>query len=416
MKGLYCNLFLFSFFISITVPIFPQYTQGMMYHVLLISMLPMLILPFVLKIDKNILNSLFVIFLLYSILTSLSLMYEDDADFSSVIAGFKIIYFFLYILMACVFATIYQSASTKFINVYYYTIYFSLIAGIIEIAYPSISYFLYKRSDVEILDDKLSSIFNTTYHYAFYLLFGFIHSLICFFERIKRERYSFKKYRLSLVTALIILCFILLTQSRMFVMTAVGFFVSVFVIILMKYFIRPKIFISILVFVSAVCTILIYYIDFLSTKFYYVVNGLTFLFSDGVQFSGGGTGSFNTRVNQILFSLNEISQHPAIGAGTGKGLYLESLYSYLIYKYAFPGLFLYFLCLIMLLICAYKNIHYAKNVDEICFSRTCFYFLLLSPFYFLSGPLFDVPKLSLFYFSIVGIILGKFSINKRISA
>lgn len=317
--------------------------------------------------------------------------------------------------MAYVYTTIEENASIKFINIYFYTLYFSFAASIVEIIYPSISYYLYKRDDIDILDDKLSAIFNTTYHFAFYLLFGFIYSLICFFERIKREGSNLRKYRLSLVMALIIFFFILLTQSRMFVMTAAGFLVAVFILISIKFFLKPKVLIFILLFFSTISIISINYYDFLSTRFYYVINGLTFLFSDGVQFSGGGTGSFNTRINQILFSLNEISQHPMIGAGTGKGLYLESLYSYLIYKYAFPGLFLYFICLLLLLICAYKNIRCAENIDEYCFSKACFYFLFLSPFYFLSGPLFDVPKLSLFYFSIVGIILGQFSKNKRMS-
>lgn len=104
MKGLYCNLFLLCFFISITIPIFPRYTHGMMYHVLLTSMIPMLILPLILKIEKNILVMLYFIFMLYAILTSLSLVYEDDVDILSVVAGFKIIYFFsLYIDGVCLY-------------------------------------------------------------------------------------------------------------------------------------------------------------------------------------------------------------------------------------------------------------------------------------------------------------------------
>lgn len=404
IKKLYSFIFLVCFFVSIAVPIFPKITDGMMYHVLIISLLPLLLLPWVLKIRYSFgIHFLFTIFIVI-LMTSAAIIHEDKVDLASIASSFKVIYFVFYILLGYAFASCSMSSPNSFMKVYNWLLVFALVFGVIELIFPSISYYLYKRENLEILEDKVSSIFNTTYHFAFFLFFGFLYYLNLLFLRLRTS--SRKSLAIPLINLCVIFSFILLSQSRMFVITAIFITFFLFLNAMCKAnnklnFLIPATFAVILVSLA-----IVYFWDEFSERFYYIVYGVDFLLSGKLDFSGDGVGSFNTRINQILFSIDQISNNPFIGVGSGKDLYLESLYSYLLYKYAVPGLFFYFAMIYF--ICKQAKILVDSNVtqDIRLFFQTCYWFFLLSPLYFLSGPLFEVPKLSLFFFAIIGMLYG----------
>ncbi|WP_224717634.1 hypothetical protein [Pectobacterium versatile] len=408
MNYFYQKLFLFSFFFGIAIPIFPTYTDGMMYHALLISLVPFTFIGFVFKITKKFCFSVVFIFSLFSILSIFSLLNEEQLSLASLISSLKIIYFLFYFMMGYSFSIISNNAIEKFIKVYFLLVIVSIAFGVVELINPSISYFLYKRESIEILDDKLSSIFNTTYHLSFFLFFGFLYFLINYIEKLKGNGFYDKTVSFPLLKCIIILSFILLTQSRIFVLISLSMLIFMLSIVFIKKITNVKVFLFIIaLFISSIWALNIYF-ENISEKFYYVINGVEFLISGSLDFSGNGIGSFNTRINQIIFSINEIKGNPFIGAGSGKDLYLESLYSYLLYKYAIPGLLLYFTCGFFILNTVNKNINLSQSELDFVFFKTCYWFFLLSPIYFLSGPLFDVPKLSQFFFCLIGIIYGRY--------
>ncbi|KHS85367.1 hypothetical protein PZA22_11085 [Pectobacterium polaris] len=413
MSYFYQKIFLFSFFLGIAVPIFPTYTGGMMYHALLISLMPLFFIGFVFKTTKEFFCCFFLIFFLFLIASIFSLLNEVDLSLLSLISSFKILYFLFYFMMGYSFSTIANNAIEGFTKVYFLLVIISMIFGVVELINPSISYFLYKRDSIEILDDKLSSIFNTTYHLSFFLFFGFLYFLISYVEKIKGNNFRDKKTSFPLLSCIIIFLFILLTQSRIFVLVSLFMFFLMLSVVFIKKITNIKIFSLIIIITVSFLWILNIYLEEISEKFYYVINGIEFLISGSLDFSGNGIGSFNTRINQIIFSINEIKNNPFIGAGSGKDLYLESLYSYLLYKYAVPGLLLYFICGFFILKIINKNIELSQSELDLVFFKTCYWFFLLSPIYFLSGPLFDVPKLSQFFFCLIGVIYGRYFYKTR---
>lgn len=337
-------------------------------------------------------------------MTSAAIIHEDKVDLASVASSFKVIYFVFYILLGYAFASCSMSSPNSFMKVYNWLLVFALVFGVIELIFPSISYYLYKRENLEILEDKVSSIFNTTYHFAFFLFFGFLYYLNLLFLRLRTS--SRKSLAIPLINLCVIFSFILLSQSRMFVITAIFITFLLFINAMCKASNKLNFLIPVTVAVILVSLAIVYFWDEFSERFYYIVYGVDFLLSGKLDFSGDGVGSFNTRINQILFSIDQISNNPFIGVGSGKDLYLESLYSYLLYKYAVPGLIFYFAMIYF--ICKQAKILIDSNVtqDIRLFFQTCYWFFLLSPLYFLSGPLFEVPKLSLFFFAIIGMLYG----------
>ncbi len=409
IQKIYTAIFLACFFISIAVPIFPGATGGMMYHVLLISLLPALILPFVLKIEMQFLLSFFLSFFVIFLMTCAALINEDGVDIASMASALKIFYFCIYILMGYAYAVCANRSVESFYNTYFWLVIVCIIAGIIELTVPSISYLLYKRESMMILDDKLSSIFNTTYHLAFFLFFGYLYFLQSFISSLQN---SSGKMLSSFIMLLVIFSVILLTQSRMFVMMAALISAFLFSILMLKRINKPNILLSLSVIVLIICGAVIAFWDTFSTKFYYIVYGIDFLLSGQLDFSGDGAGSFNTRINQIIFSIDQIHDNPFVGVGSGKDIYLESLYAYLLYKYAVPGLMFYFVTLYFLLKRISGILRKRISVKEEVFFKASYWFFLLSPLYFLSGPLFEVPKLSLFFFVLIGFIYGYNKLEK----
>lgn len=404
-KQIYNRLFIITFFISIVTPIFPTYTSGMMYHVLFISLLPVIFLPFVFKVRYEFLLPFLFCMLCFSVFSVLAMINEGDISISSIMSSFKIYYFCLYIVMGYVFAYTDANPLQMFKKAYLTLVSCALIVGCIEIVFPSLSYFLYKRESMEILSDKMSSIFNTTYHFAFFIFFAFIYYLVSFTFTFTKP-FEKTKVKYPLVKLLVIFTFILFTQSRMFVMVSIIISVILLLPVLLKNINNIKVILCTIVAAIIFAIFCWYFGEQLSERFYYVIYGIDYLFSGNLDFSGSGSGSFNTRINQIIYSIQQLSDNPLIGAGSGKDIYLESLYAYLIYKYALPGLCMFFICLIFLLRKIKVIIKMRPHHEDIFFLKTCYWFFLLSPFYFLSGPLFDVPKLSAFYFVLIGLVYG----------
>lgn len=410
IQKLYSLIFLTCFFVSIAAPIFPGVTGGMMYHVLLISLIPASLLPWVLKMKMQFLLSFIFSFFIVVVMTCAALANEDNINMASVSSALKVLYFGVYILMGYAYVACSNRSIEYFFKVYFWLVIFSLIVGVIELTAPSISYLLYKRESMEILDDKLSSIFNTTYHLAFFLFFGYLYYLQKFVSTLQNR--SNTKLLPVFVMLLVIISVILLTQSRMFVMMAVLISVFLVCILMLKRINRPNILLSLAIVVIIVCGAIFSFWDTFATKFYYIVYGVDFLLSGQLDFSGDGIGSFNTRINQILFSIAQIHDNPFIGVGSGKDIYLESLYAYLLYKYAVPGLVFYFAVLYFLIKRINSILCLRTSFTEETFFKACYWFFILSPFYFLSGPLFEVPKLSLFFFVLIGMVYGYDKVEK----
>lgn len=403
VQKIYTSIFLTCFFVSIAAPIFPGATGGMMYHVLLISLLPAAMLPWVLKMKIQFLLSFLLSFFIILVMTCAALINEDGVNIASFSSSLKIFYFGIYILMGYAYVSCSNRSVESFYNTYFGLIIVCIIVGIIELTVPSISYLLYKRESMEILDDKLSSIFNTTYHLAFFLFFGYLYYLQAFISSLQNSKGKLLPYFIMLI---VIISVILLTQSRMFVMMAVLISAFLFFILMLNRINKPNVLLALTVIVIVVCGIFIAFGDIFATKFYYIVYGVDFLLSGKLDFSGDGIGSFNTRINQIIFSIEQIHDNPFVGVGSGKDLYLESLYAYLLYKYAVPGLVFYFVALYFLIKKINSILRMRISFKEEIFFKASYWFFLLSPFYFLSGPLFEVPKLSLFFFVLIGMVYG----------
>lgn len=410
VQKLYSRIFLICFFISIAAPIFPGATSGMMYHVLLISLIPSVMLPWVLKMKMNFVLGFMLSFFVIFVMTCAALYNEENVNISSALSSLKILYFGIYILMGYAYVLCSSLNVELFSRTYFWLVIVAFIVGIIELTMPSVSYLLYKRESMEILDDKLSSIFNTTYHLAFFLFFGYLCYLQYFIRSLQNPANA--SALSAFIMLLIIMSFILLTQSRMFVMMAVLISVFLISILLLKKINKPNILLSVTIMFIAILGAIFTFWDVLAEKFYYIVYGVDFLLSGQLDFSGDGIGSFNTRINQILFSIAQIHNNPFIGVGSGKDIYLESLYAYLLYKYAVPGVVFYFVILYFLV----KKINIIlkgnNSFKEQVFFNACYWFFILSPFYFLSGPLFEVPKLSLFFFVLIGIVYGYDKVEK----
>ncbi|CAH7459466.1 conserved membrane hypothetical protein [Vibrio chagasii] len=405
---LFESVFLLSFGLSLIFPIFPTYTFGMMYHVLIITFLPLVFISTSTSFNKLILTFVSIFFAFFFFVSLVSLLANEGLSISGLLSSSKLVYFYIYILFGFVYSYSESGNVTRFIRLYYAVLVFSLIVAFSEKVTPSINFFLYKREYQEIISDKLTSIFNTTYHYAFFLTFGFIFLCVNAFESIAKSE-SISKLFLNFIKILLLFYIIFLTNSRMFFMTVI-LFLSIYGLL---FFLTRRFSIKsaqiVLISLFAIVSLFIVNFDFIENRYPYVITGVQYILSGGLDFSGGGSGSFNSRINQIIHSVVSISEQPLLGAGSGKDIYLESIYAYTIFKYGISSVFVYFLSTLSLCLVCYNGARISRSHDERVFFKSCLWFLLFSPFYFLSGPLFEVPKLSLFFFSLIGVILGAYS-------
>lgn len=397
-------IFAMSFTLNCILPIFPTYTNGIVYHVLVVSLLPVFFLPFFFKANINDLILIVMFFSIFLLATIIPIA-NNLHNISEFISGFKIVYFLLYVIVGYVFGYAIKSPIKRFEKLYFSILIVSVLVSIVELSIPSVSYFLYKRAELDILSDKLTSLFNTTYHYAFFLFWGGCFYLSKLFYSVD-ERLELKLYIINVAISLAILGFILMTQSRNFILISLFLvFIKTFTLVVKRVH-DIKMTISVVIVVLMFLLLVYFFFTEIESRFSYVVHGINYLFSGGVDFSGGGSGSFNTRINQIIFAWDSISSNPFFGAGVGKDLYLESIYAYLLYKYGLIGLVTFFIVIIILSYLSKKNEIMVKYLNDKIFFNSCFWFFSLSPFYFLSGPLFEVPKLSMFFYCLIGLLLG----------
>lgn len=403
---LFGRVFLVSFFLNFILPIFPSYTNGMMYHVLLVSLFPVFFLVFCFKMkETDFILSIF--FLLFFLIATVIPIFKSNGNLIDAFSGLKIIYFWLYFAMGYVYGYTINLSNRKIKKLYFTVLVISLLISVIELYIPQVSYFLYKRESFDLLSDKLTSLFNTTYHYGFFLFFGFclyvskLFSLLdCKFDT------GFRDFTVNGFIVLVIFVLIFLTQSRIFILVALMLLFLKISFVLLQRFFDLRVVLSVTILVVLISSAFFNFFSEIEERFSYVVNGISYLFSGGVDFSGGGTGSFNTRVNQILFAWDAISSNIFFGAGVGKDLYLETVYAYLIYKYGLIGLFLFFIMTFIFISFSKLSELSTDEFDDKYFYNGLFWFFSLSPVYFLSGPLFEVPKLSMYFFCLAGVAIG----------
>lgn len=397
-------IFSISFVLNCILPIFPVYTGGMMYHVLGISLLPIFILPFIFKVSVNDFLSMLILFFIFFVTTFISVINSGDS-IVEVFSALKIVYFLLYIIIGYSYGYKVNSSIKKYEKLYFVVLIVSILVSIIELFVPEISYLLYKRATLDILADKLTSLFNTTYHYAFFLFWGLCFYLSKLFHLIG-ERGAKSQFLYSFIISLAILFLILMTQSRNFILVSIILFSIKIISVIVRRIKNIKVTIGIFIVSLIGVALFEHFYTEIEARFSYVFLGISYLLTGGLDFSGGGSGSFNTRINQIIFAWNAISPNPLFGAGVGKDIYLESVYAYLLYKYGIIGLFTFFIMIFASSNLARKNELLANNLSDKVFFNSCFWFFSLSPIYFLSGPLFEVPKLSMFFYCLMGILVG----------
>lgn len=404
---LFQKVYLIVFFLVICVPIFPKITGGMLYHVLVLSLIPLFFLLFVKRIYFNS-GMLFAtgwvaIHLLMSIW---AIFLSNDFSYSGVVSIFKYAYFYLYIFFSFVAISQGDYILKPLLKIYLFSFLYSVFIFLTDMLFPELNALLYKREEMDILVGKATGLFNTTYHYAFFLL------PILIYATLSLKNSTSLLHRMSFVgLALASYLMILASQSRMFFIVA-SLYLLIIVIFNSYRVMKSYLTLVILgVFGLVSFYIMSVYGDDILDILGYVYYGIMYIFSGGLDFSGGGAGSFNTRINQILFSLEAISQNPLFGAGTGKDIYLETVYANVIYKFGIPGLFAFSIMTLSMLVLSYKISRKSKTTLKVNVFKTIFWMFFLSPLYMLSGPVYEVQKLSFIYFGFIGLILGNINGN-----
>ena len=385
------------------MPILPSFTGGNAYHVLFISLTPFALYLLAAKPINSFHLKSFVYLIAFLLLTALTYFNHDENDFSSIISSLKIIYFYSYVIIGYHCARVGSRSTDALIACIKFVFVFSIITSCVEYLFPSISHFLYKRSDFEILEDKLTSIFNTTYHYAFFLFVVFSIYISYFIDYTSKSNNS-SRSSILIIGMLLAVSFVLiaLTQSRIFFLT--GILVILGALIYPMFTSRTNYLVVALITLIAMSTY--FAITLLGEHLGYLLYGIELLLSGGLDFSGAGAGSFNTRINQIIFAYDAISSNIYLGAGVGKDLYLETLYAYALYKYGFTGLGLILLLALYLSFVSLNLVAISTTRSDRVIARSMFILFLTFPFYTLGGPIFEVPKLSFLFFFLIGFLFG----------
>ena len=272
---------------------------------------------------------------------------------------------------------------------------------ILEFIFPepirNISYFLWKRREVTILNNKAIGPFFQTYNSAYALLVPLFWSFISMFRmpRIK-----------NILFFVLLLLTLLLTQSRsMYVCAGIGLCVCVLLATnfrSVRSLRRTGIIFGILGFI--ILYIFITYETDLRANLAYAFQGLEAM-------SEGNSTSLSTRQAQVDWAIdnNNIS---IIGYGIGKGeILLESIYALYYYRYGVLGLLIFFgLTLYTGFISLWISKRITNNIQYFYQALTVFFFL--NPIALSSSCHQDMPKTCLIFYGMVGLVFYRYSVLK----
>jgi|GEM_PF-3250206 len=257
-----------------------------------------------------------------------------------------------------------------------------------------LSFTLYKRETVTILQNKAIAPFSQTYQ------LGSLMILILVYFFIGSMKLPGNKKVIMFLGFLCALLILLLTQSRS---SLLAFIISLSLCILFassrRTLVQALLFLSTILFFGVLYNNEIY--DFLREKLPYMISGIE-------SMVGGSNNSVNYRSEQIYWVIDNSSL--IIGMGVSKAHYMfESLYSLYLYRYGVFGLLLFLLLCVLNFVNYYRASFYHKQHD---------YLLLAISIWFLSYPVTalssahqDTPKLALVFYGLTG--LG-FALNRKV--
>lgn len=268
-----------------------------------------------------------------------------------------------------------------------------------------ISELLYKK-DVSVFKDKAIGSFTQIYTYGYILLLPISFFLLNFFKQ-KKTKY--------LILFLIVFFAMLLTQSKSIYISAACCLLICLIIPFLNSSLKDKfrhlIILSIIIFISAYYFIL--YKDLLYNTFSYASYGLE-------KITAGNGGTVKTRLEQIEWALQN-NHILFIGSGIGKGdikqdgyYALESLYGLYYYRYGLLGLSLFIGLLLYTSLISYKIANKVTNPTLSSFYYALFVFFIISPLALSSSCHHDTPKVSIIFYSLIGLVHAKNSIVMKI--
>lgn len=254
--------------------------------------------------------------------------------------------FYFAIFLSGVLSARRYSFGSSLLGVLYFTFWVAITVGLLQIFWANSSIFGIYTKAANIAKSRMAAPFINPYDFAFFLSF-YCCLFASFFGLVRERRWT------GIAMLIVALSAMLFTQSRaVFVgtMFAVLFIIPVFALflstskflIIKGYVVRFGLMSLVLVFFLALGFVA------LASVFPYLVESLLIFVSEGKI----GT-SANIRILQLNFSLEKAAGNPLIfffGNGPAKDemAIVESMYTYLFYRYGFLGFISYLLIFIAL--------------------------------------------------------------------
>lgn len=326
---------------------------------------------------------------------------SSPEDFLEILRPIGFLLFFQYYRYSNVRLDIVESQTIKLL---YWTFSLLGIYCILEFLFPSvfqpISFFLWKRQAVGVLHNKAVASFFQTYNSAYAFMIPYFLGLIKLIRRISLWNILF--FFLMLLT-------LLLTQSKsMYVAAAIG---SIACLWIATDFKSAKSTARSIVYVGTLALVIgilfLTYQEEIGDSLKYALNGLE-------EMSRGESRSLGTRSAQLEWAIDN-NYIGFIGLGVGKSqILLESLYALYYYRYGIIGI-----CLVLGLIfyssyCSYK-VSLMKNIRHRVLYEALFVFFLINPLALTSSCHQDMPKTSLIFYGMVGLIFNRYNFYKTIN-
>lgn len=290
---------------------------------------------------------------------------------------------------------------TQTLKMIYWTFLLISIYCIIEFIFPDpireVSYFLWKRRDVAILNNKAIGPFFQTYNAAYALLIPLFWSLI---QVLKKPNYK------NIIFFVLIFLTLLLTQSRsMYICATLGLCLSIVITTNLK---SSKSIIKMIIIIGMIITIgislFVIYQDDLRQILAYAFTGLESMLE-------GNSNSLNTRESQISWAID--NNHIALfGFGIGKSdILLESLYALYYYRYGVIGIISFILLSFYSGLVSWKVSKSTKGELKFFYEALSVFFIV-NPIALSSSCHQDAPKTSLIFYGLMGMVFYRYQYLK----
>lgn len=320
-------------------------------------------------------------------------------DFLEILRPIGILLIFMYYNNSNLPINVVESQTLKMI---YWTFLIICTYCILEFVFPNpirdISYVLWKRRSLPILNNKAIGPFFQIYNAAYALLLPLFWSFIGMVKNIDFKNLTF--FVLNFLT-------LLLTQSRsMYICAAFGLLLSIGISTNLKSsksFFKMVTIIAIIIFIGFI--LFVTYQDDLRQNLGYAFTGFNSMLE-------GNNNSVNTRENQISCAI-ENNKFPLIGYGIGKSdILLESLYALYYYRYGLLGI-------ILFISLTFYSGYISFKVSKIMKDKFKYFYEALSVFFFVnpiglsSSCHQDAPKTSLIFYGMMGLVFFRYRILKK---